>query len=102
MPISPPKNHMLHPGEVLVEIYMKDRGLNQAQLANAMKCSHAKINEICNGRRGISAEFALDLAEFFGTSAELWGRLQSDYDIFVRRRKREKKLMMDDDIKAHL
>lgn len=89
MPIARPKEHMLHPGEVLAEIYMEDRELNQSTLAEALGCQPRKINEIVNGKRGISADFAIDLAEFFGTTPEMWLRMQADYDLFVAQKKRE-------------
>ena len=89
MAISLPTEHMLHPGEILDEIYLRDReDLNQSSLAAALGCKPGKINEIINGKRGITADFALDLAEFFGTTPEMWVRLQADYDLFQAQKKR--------------
>ena len=87
MSISVPSEHMLHPGEVLKEIYMKDRNYNQSTLAEALGCTHKKINEIVNGKRGISPSFAIQLAELFQTTPEMWSRLQSDYDLFTEKKK---------------
>ncbi len=87
MAISLPTDHMLHPGEVLEEIYMKDRGYNQTTLAEAIGCTHKKINEIVNGKRGISSSFAIELAELFDTTPEMWSRLQSDYELFLEKKK---------------
>lgn len=87
MAISVPTNHMVHPGEVLREIYMKDKSLNQSQLAAALGCTHKKVNEIVNGKRAISPAFALQLADFFSTTPELWSRMQSDYDLFIEKNK---------------
>jgi addiction module HigA family antidote len=83
MPIKSPTDHMLHPGQVLAEIYMKDRDYNQSTLAEDLGCQPRKINEIVNGKRGITAEFALQLADLFDTTPEMWVRMQADYDLFV-------------------
>ncbi len=77
----------LHPGQVLSEIYMKEMGLNQLQLAGRCKCSPRKINEIVNGKRAISPEFAIVLEKFLGTTAEMWVRMQADYDLWNARKK---------------
>ena len=93
MPVSVPKNHMLHPGKILEEIYMKDHGYNQSSLAEAIGCTHKKINEIVNGKRGISPSFALQLSDLFSTTPELWIRLQADYDLFQEKKKQQKTAM---------
>lgn len=77
----------MHPGVVLSEIYMQEMGLNQTQLAEKCKCSHRKINEIVNGKRAISPEFAIVLEKVLGTTAEMWVRIQAEYDLWVARRK---------------
>lgn len=77
----------LHPGQVLDEVYMKEMNLNQSQLAAKCKCSPRKINEIVNGKRSISAEFALVLEKVLGTSAEMWVRMQADYDLWIARKR---------------
>lgn len=76
----------LHPGQVLDEVYMTEMGLNQSQLAVKCKCSPRKINEIVNGKRAISPEFAIVLEKVLGTSAEMWVRMQADYDLWHARR----------------
>jgi antitoxin HigA-1 len=75
----------MHPGTVLNEIYMKESGLNQSQLAVKCGCSARKINEIVNGKRAISPEFALILERVLGTSAEMWVRIQAEYDLALAR-----------------
>jgi antitoxin HigA-1 len=75
----------LHPGIVLSEIYMAEMGLNQTQLAKECGCSHRKINEIVNGKRSISPQFAIVLEEVLGTSAEMWVRMQAEYDLWEAR-----------------
>lgn len=75
----------LHPGEVLNEVYMKEMGLNQSQLAELCGCPPRKINEIVNGKRGISPQFAIELESAIGTSAEMWVKMQAEYDLWVAR-----------------
>lgn len=77
----------LHPGQVLFEIYMKEMGLNQSQLAEKCKCSPRKINEIVNGKRAISPDFALVLEKVIGTTPEMWVRMQAEYDLFIARKR---------------
>jgi len=77
----------MHPGTVLSEIYMKELGLNQSQLAAMCRCSPRKINEIVNGKRAVSPEFALILESVLGTSTEMWVCMQADHDLSVARRK---------------
>lgn len=77
----------MHPGMVLNEIYMQEMGLNQTQLAEKCKCSQRKINEIVNGKRAISPEFAIVLERVLGTTAEMWVRIQAEYDLWVARGK---------------
>jgi len=77
----------MHPGTVLSEIYMKELGLNQSQLAARCGCTPRKINEIVNGKRSISPEFALILDKVLGTTAEMWVRIQAEFDLAAARRK---------------
>jgi len=88
MPIKNPKP--MHPGQVLAEVYMKELDLNQSTMAARIGCAHRKINEIVNGKRGISADFAIDLERTLGTSAEMWVNMQASYDLWVARQKRRK------------
>jgi addiction module HigA family antidote len=71
----------IHPGEILREEFMKPRVLSQNALARALNVPPRRINEIVLEKRAITADTALRLARFFGTSAELWTGLQSDYDL---------------------
>jgi len=77
----------LHPGKVLAEIYMTQMSLNQSGLAKLCHCSPRKINEIVNGKRGISPPFAIILEPVLGTSAEMWVRMQAEYDLWQARQK---------------
>jgi len=77
----------LHPGIVLSEVYMTEMKLNQTALAKRCACSPRKINEIVNGKRGISPSFAIVLESVIGTSAEMWVRMQADHDLWKARLK---------------
>lgn len=76
----------LHPGQVLSEVYMAEMSLNQSQLAAKCGCSPRKINEIVNGKRAISPEFAIQLEKVLGTTAEMWVRIQAEYDLWQARK----------------
>jgi addiction module HigA family antidote len=73
----------VHPGEVLLEEFLKPMGLSQSRVALAIGVHPRRINEIVLRKRGITADTALRLAKFFGTSAELWLGLQKDYELDV-------------------
>jgi len=77
----------LHPGKVLSEIYMSQMDLNQTALANLCGCSPRKINEIVNGKRAISPSFAIVLERVLETTAEMWVRMQAEYDLWEARQK---------------
>ncbi len=71
----------VHHGEVLWEEFMKPLGLSQTRLGRDLGVSPRRINEIIHGKRGITADTALRLSRYFGTSAEFWLGLQADYDL---------------------
>ncbi len=73
----------VHPGEVLLEDFLKPMGLSQNRLALSVGVHPRRINEIVLGKRGVTADTALRLAKFFGTSPELWLGLQKDYELDV-------------------
>jgi len=77
------KLHPVHPGEVLLEEFLKPMGLSQSRVALAIGVHPRRINEIVLRKRGISADTALRLAKFFGTSPDLWLGLQKDYELDV-------------------
>ena len=80
--ITPP-----HPGETIKEDYLLPLGMSVNQLAKALGIGAARLNEIVRGERGVTADTALRLARYFGTSAEFWLTLQSLYDLRVAERK---------------
>lgn len=75
------KLHPVHPGEVLLEEFLKPMGLSQNKLALNVGVHARRINEIILQKRRITADTALRLARFFGTSAEFWLGLQSQFDL---------------------
>ncbi len=88
-----PKNRRpAHPGEILNKEFLEPMGISQTKLAKHLGWSHAKVNEIVNGKRGVSPEAALSLSDAFRTSAEFWLNLQRNYDLFRAMENHEKKL----------
>lgn len=77
------KLHPIHPGEVLMEEFIKPMGLTQNKLALSIGVPARRINEIVLEKRRITADTALRLAKFFGMSAEFWLGLQTQYDLDV-------------------
>jgi addiction module HigA family antidote len=85
----------IHPGEILREEFMKPRDLSQNALARALNVPPRRINEIVLEKRGLTADTALRLARFFGTSAELWTGLQADYDLRLARQAKARVIERD-------
>lgn len=77
------KLNPVHPGEVLLEEFLKPMGLSQNKLALNIGVPARRINEIILEKRRVTADTALRLARFFGTSSEFWLGLQSQYDLDV-------------------
>lgn len=74
-----------HPGEVLLEEFLKPLGISQYRLAKDMSVPPRRINEIAHGKRSISADTALRLARYFGTTARFWLNLQARHDIEIEK-----------------
>ncbi|MEN3331179.1 MAG: antitoxin HigA [Blastocatellia bacterium] len=89
---SKKKREPIHPGEILNEEFLKPMDIRQYRLAVDIGVPPRRINEIVHGKRGISANTALRLALYFGTSAEFWMNLQSRFDLEIERDKSEKEL----------
>ncbi len=83
-----PKNPF-HPGEILLEEFLRPAGITQMAFAKKLGWTRARLNELINGKRGVTAEAALDLAKALRTSAKLWMNLQATYDLdqAIKRRK---------------
>ena len=75
-----PKNPF-HPGAMLLEEFLEPQGMSQASFARKIGWTKARVNELVRGKRGITAEAALDLADALGTSPKLWMNLQVTYDL---------------------
>lgn len=84
----------VHPGEVLSEEFLKPMHLSQHHLAQKMGVPARRINEIVLGKRRITADTALLLASYFGTSAKFWLGLQMDYDLDVARDARNRQRVL--------
>jgi len=76
----------IHPGEVLLEDFMKPLGLSQYRVAKDIGVTPIRISQIVNGQRAITVDTALRLARYFSTSAAVWLRLQVRYDLEVAER----------------
>lgn len=76
------------PGEMLLEEYLRPRGITQVDLAARMGVPIQRVNTIVNGKRGITAETAILLSEALNTSPELWMGLQANHDLWQALRKR--------------
>lgn len=84
----------IHPGEILKHDFMEPFGLSSNALAKAIGTTPARINEIVRQRRGITADTALRLAQYFGTDAQSWMNLQDHYELAIAEQE------VADDLKA--
>ena len=75
----------IHPGEILLEEFLKPMGISQYRLAKDISVPPPRINEIVHGKRGVSANTALRLERYFGLSEGFWLRLQARYDLEVEK-----------------
>ncbi len=75
----------IHPGEVLLTEFLEPLGLSQYRLAKDLKVPARRINEIVHGDRAVTADTALRLARYFGTSDRFWLNLQTGYDLDIER-----------------
>ena len=80
-----PKLPPVHPGEVLLEDFLAPLGLSQYRLARDLSVPPRRINEIVHGKRAVTADTALRLARYFGTSERFWLNLQARHDLEVER-----------------
>ena len=71
----------IHPGEVLFEEFLKPMKISQNAIARAINVSPRRVNEIVHGNRAVTADTAIRLAKYFGTSEQFWTGLQADYDL---------------------
>ena len=85
--IKHPKNPF-HPGEMLLEEFLQPMCMTQSAFADQLGWTRAKLNEIIKGKRGVTADSALDLTCTLGTSAKLWMNLQATYELDQARKRR--------------
>ena len=89
----------IHPGEVLLEDFMKPLGLTQYRLAQDIGVTPIRISQIVNGHRAITVDTAMRLARYFGTSAAVWLRLQVRYELEVAEKELSERINRE--VKVH-
>ncbi len=82
----------VHPGEILLEDFMKPLGLSQYRVAKDIGVSPLRISQIVRGKRSITADTALRIARYFGTSPGVWLKLQARYDLEIAESKISKRI----------
>lgn len=82
----------IHPGEMLLEEFLNPMSLTQRQLADAIHVPYQRVNEIINGKRGVTPRTALRLARVFGTSEDFWISLQMRCDLYAAQQAEEEEL----------
>ena len=86
-----PKNRFsTHPGEMLLKEFLAPLGVHQKEFAEHLGWSYVRLNELINGRRGVSADSALALSEALNTTPEFWLSLQDNYDLCKARKKHKR------------
>jgi addiction module HigA family antidote len=90
--MSAEKMKPIHPGEILLEEFLKPMGLSQNKMANDIGVPPRRINEIVHGKRRITADTALRLAHYFKMTPQFWLGLQMDYDLDIEEDKLSKRL----------
>ena len=89
----------VHPGEVLIKEFLEPSGLSQYRLAKDISVPPRRINEIVHGKRSVTADTALRLARYFGTTPRFWLNLQAQYDLDVETDRLGTRL--DNEVTAH-
>jgi addiction module HigA family antidote len=82
----------VHPGEVILEDFLKPLDMSVHQLAKALAVDATRLNEIVHGRRGITADTALRLSRYFQTTPDFWMNLQTKYELETTRRAKQKQI----------
>ena len=89
-----------HPGEMLLKEFLEPMGLTQRDLALGIRVPYQRVNELVNGRRGVTPSTALRLSKFFGNSAGFWLNLQQRWDLYHAQRQDNRELKQIKTIKA--
>ena len=87
--------HSIHPGEILAEEFLKPMGLTQYRLGSDTGIPHSRITAIVKGRRSITAETAMRLARYFGTTPGFWLNLQKTYDLEIAEDKSAERIVRE-------
>ncbi|OOG24815.1 addiction module antidote protein, HigA family [Thioalkalivibrio denitrificans] len=95
----PTNRQPTHPGEMLMEEFLRPMQITQRELADAIHVPYQRINELVNGKRGITPSTALRLARFFGVSPDLWLNLQNRWDLYKARQAEQDELDEIQDVK---
>ena len=90
-----PKLAPVHPGDILLEEFLRPLGLSQYRLAKDVSVPARRINEIVRGTRAITADTALRLARYFGTSERFWLNLQTRFDLEIQKDRLGKRLQLE-------
>lgn len=85
----------IHPGEILLEEFLKPMEISQYRLAKDISVPPRRINEIIHEKRGVSPDTALRLSRYFGTSENFWANLQSRYDLQCEKQKLKTRLLRE-------
>ncbi|MDP2967861.1 MAG: HigA family addiction module antitoxin [Deltaproteobacteria bacterium] len=96
--MSKKKFNPIHPGEILLEEFLKPMGISQYRLARDIHVPPRRINEIVQGKRSVSADTALRLSRYFGLSERFWLNLQARYDLEIEKDRLEGRL--EDEVKV--
>jgi len=88
----PTRRTPTHPGEMLLEEFLTPMGLTQRELANAIHVPYQRVNDLVNGRRGMTPSTALRLAKYFGTTPAFWMNLQLRWDLYFSQQDEQKAL----------
>jgi len=96
--MSKKKFNPIHPGEILLEEFLKPMGISQYRLARDIHVPPRRINEIVHGKRSVSADTALRLSRYFGLSERFWLNLQARYDLEIEKDRLEGRL--EDEVKV--
>ncbi len=91
---------IIHPGEILLEEFLNPLGISQYQLAKDISVPPRRINEIVHGQRAITADTALRLARYLGTSERFWLNLQSRYDLEVVKERLGRRLEREVEVRS--
>ena len=101
MPSIPTDREPVHPGEVLLKEFLNPLELTQRELADGIHVPYQRVNEIINGKRGVTPSTALRLAQFFDTSPGFWMNLQLTWDLYHARQEEKEGLESIEPVKRH-